>query len=351
MNESPHTFTQRILIAVGIITVVVLLLLLLWFAIDIFLLAFAAVLLAIFLRGLSNWVSEHTPLSKRWSFALVTIALVGITGGGIWLLAPDAANQIDELGKSLPQSIGELTQRLENYEWGQQLIAQLPSTDELLASRANALTTISSFFSTTLGAFADLIIVLFVGLHFAADPHLYLRGVVRLVPLNHRSRAREVLDEVGHALGRWLIGQLASMTVIGILTTIGLWLLGVPLALTLGLIAGLLSFIPNLGPIIALVPAALLALLQGPMTVLYVILLYTVIQTLESYLLTPFMQKWMISLPPALTIFVQVLLGFLLGGLGLVLATPLLAAGLVLVRMLYVEDVLHDSTVTDSKEK
>lgn len=132
------------------------------------------------------------------------------------------------------------------------------------------------------------------------------------------------------------------MIVIGVLTAIGLWLLGVPMAVTLALIAALLTFIPNIGPILAVVPAALLALLQSPMQVVYVCLLYFGIQTFESYLLTPLVQRRTVSLPPALTIFAQVLAAVLLGGLALSLATPMAAALVVLVRMLYLEDVLGD---------
>ena len=141
------------------------------------------------------------------------------------------------------------------------------------------------------------------------------------------------------------------MIIIGVLTAVGLWLLGVPLALTLGLLAALLTFIPNIGPILAVVPAALLALLQSPTRALYVVLLYLGIQTVESYLLTPLMQKRTVSLPPALTIFAQVLMGILVGRIGLVLATPLTAALFVLVKMLYVEDILGDSIETDNIER
>jgi predicted PurR-regulated permease PerM len=115
-----------------------------------------------------------------------------------------------------------------------------------------------------------------------------------------------------------------------------------PLALTLGLLAGLLSFIPNIGPILSFVPAGLLAIPQGFSQVLYVGLLYIGIQTVESYVITPPMQRRMVSLPPALTISAQVILGVLFGFLGLLLATPLAAAVLVLVKMLYLEDVLGE---------
>lgn len=131
------------------------------------------------------------------------------------------------------------------------------------------------------------------------------------------------------------------MILIGSLTTAGLWLLDVPLALTFGVLSALFTFIPNIGPPLAILPAILLALTLSPTRALYVLLLYLVIQTVESYLLTPLLQQRVVSLPPALTISAQILMAVLLGGLGLALATPLTAVSLVLVKMLYVEDVLN----------
>ena len=300
---------------------------------------------AIFLRGVSDWVSERTQLSGGWSLALVTLSLISILGICIWLLAPDVAEQIDELQKSLPQSVRHLSERVEQYEWATDS-AQLPNPSELLPGRTNVLARVTGIFSTTLGIIANLVIIISLGLYLAVEPRLYTRGVIRLVPASRRERSRAVLDEVGKTLRWWLIGKAASMVVIGALTAFGLWMLNVPLALTLGLLAAALTFIPNIGPILAVVPAALLALLQSPTRALYVLLLYLVIQTVESYLLTPIVQRRTVQLPPALTIFSQVLLGVLLGGLGLALATPITAAALVIVRMVYVEDALNDSIAT-----
>lgn len=346
MADSSNNFAHRVLVAVTIITSVILLLLLLWYAVDVLLLAFAGLLLAIFLRGLSDEVSSRTALSDGWALALVTVVLVlGLVLGG-WLLAPDIADQIEELRRSLPQSVQQLAQRIERYAWGRQLLAQLPDTNELMSDKAKILTRFTGIFSSTLGVFANFIIFISLGLYLAAAPQIYTSGLIKLVPISRRPRAREIGEEIGSVLRWWLIGQVGAMIVIGLLTATGLWLLGVPLALTLGLLAALLTFIPNIGPILSVVPAALLALLQSPTRALYVLLLYLGIQTVETYLLTPMLQKRTIALPPALVIFAQVLLGVLVGGLGLVLAVPLTAVAFVLVKTLYVEDTLHDSSTT-----
>nr|WP_229374877.1 AI-2E family transporter [Fibrella rubiginis] len=143
----------------------------------------------------------------------------------------------------------------------------------------------------------------------------------------------------------WLIGKLFSMIVVGVLSFLGLWLLGVKLAAALALFAGLITFIPNFGPILALVPAVLFAFSDGPQQVLYVVLLYTGIQLIESNLLTPLVQNKMISMPPALVLISQLIMGVFVGGIGLILATPVMAVVLILVKMLYVQDVLDDKSV------
>ena len=343
MNDSRENYSSRVFISAIIVALITLLLLLLWYAADVLLLGFAGILVAIFLRGLSDWVSERTHLSGGWSLALVVLGLVSLVAVVAWVLAPDVAAQVDELRRSLPQSMRRLSERIEQYEWGRQILAQLPNANELMPGRADVLARVTGIFSTTLGLFADLFIIISIGLYLAVEPRLYTRGVILLVPASRRERARAVLNEVGSTLRWWLIGKAASMVVIGTLTALGLWLLNVPLALTLGLLAAVLTFIPNIGPILSVVPAALLALLQSPTRALYVILLYLGIQTLESYLLTPMVQRRAVQLPPALTIFSQVLLGVLVGGLGLALATPLTAAALVLARMIYVEGTTDDS--------
>lgn len=346
-----HNFTSRIVLAVGITTLAIFLSLLLWYAADVLLLAFAGILLAIFLRSLSDWVSEITPLSGGWSLGVVVVGLISILTIGIWLLAPGVADQIDELQKKLPQSVRQLERHVESYEWGRKALAQVPNANELVPDKADVLARVRGVFSTTFGAIANFFIIIFIGLYVAAEPRLYSDGLIRLVPLNRRQRAREVLDEVGSTLRWWLIGKVASMIVVGVSTVVGLWLLDIPLALTLGLLAALLTFIPNVGPILSVVPAMLLALMQSPMQALYVALLYLGIQTVESYFLTPLMQKRTVSLPPALTIFTQVLFGVMVGSLGFVLATPLTAAAIVMVKMLYIQDALKDSIETDSSQK
>ncbi|MRG96573.1 AI-2E family transporter [Polyangium spumosum] len=307
------------------------------------LLVFAGVLLAVFLRGASQWFGRHAGLSAGWSLAAVLFALAGVSVVAGWLIAPSIAAQVDVLVQRVPEAAGRLGGWLERYEWGRGLISW-GSAFSMPAPR-RTLSGATSVLSTSAGIATSFVVFLFVGLFLAADPGVYRRGVLRLFPVARRARARVIFDEVGQTLGRWLLGKLFSMAVVGVSTYAGLALLGVPLAATLALLASVLTFVPYVGPLAALVPAALLALLQGPALAAYVVALYLGIQFVESYLLTPLVARRTVSLPPAVTITSQVVMGTLTGGLGVVLATPLAAALLVLVKRAYVEDVLGDDSV------
>lgn len=349
-SHSHPRFARRALVATCIATGVAFVLLLLWYAAEVLLLVFAAVLLAVFLRGLSDLLSKRINLSAGWSLAIVTLTIVAVLAGTVWLLAPRISAQVDQFSEYLPRAVEQLRARLSQYGWGRRMIAEVPNLTDVVVGRGGVLARATGIFSGVFGVVVNALIVLFVGLYLAVEPRLYTNGLVRLVPIGHRARALEILSALGHTLRRWIVGRLVLMLLNGVLTALGLWLLGVPLALTLGILAGLLNFIPNIGPVIAGVPAVLIALMQSPQQAFYVFILYVVLQSLDGYVLTPLVQRRTVELPPVLTITAQVLLGVLLGTLGVLLATPLTAVALVLVKMLYVEDVLGDSVVTSNED-
>ena len=355
-TSSPSiSFARRALITVGLVTLAVLIFSIVWYAIDVFLVAFAGVLLAVALRGLSDWVRRHTRLSSRWSLALVTLALVVLLALDVTLFAASIAEQVTKLTEQLPQSVAEARQRVEQLPGGQQIVGLFPQVGSGEQgsggsgqggagqnSGGGQAGGIASLFSTSLGIVANIAIIGFLGLYFASEPDLYINGAVRLVPKTKQKRARDVIHTLGYTLRWWLLGQLISMTVVGLLTGLGLMVLGVPLAPVLGLLAGLLDFVPTVGPIIAAVPGVLLAFSAGSTTGFLALGLYVVVQILEGYVLYPLVLERAVKLPPALTILALALMGVLLGPLGLLLATPLLAVVLTLVKMLYVEDMLDE---------
>jgi predicted PurR-regulated permease PerM len=347
-NADRSRSTRQTLETLTIVAAFTLTFLFFWFAVRVLLLAFAGALLAILLFTLSEWVRKHSVLSHGLSLAVVLIGLMSILGAAIWLLAPELAGQVDELSARLPQSLAQLAHYLEQYSWGRGFVTQMSRGTGFLPRSVLAQAT--GVFSTTFNVLASVAIILFVGIYGAAEPGLYTEGFLRLVPVRKRKRVREILAQLAHTLRWWLIGRAVAMVLVGLLTSLGLWLLGVPLALTLGLLAAILTFIPYVGPILSVVPAALLALLQTPVLALYVVILYLVIQMTEGYLITPLVQERAVSLPPALTLLSQVIMAVLVGVLGLLLATPLAAAGMVLVKTLYVEDTLGDSDRQEREE-
>lgn len=349
-DESTRTVASRSLIKVSVLAVVTLLLVVAWLAFDFILLLFAAILFGALINGVSCWISDKTPLSRKGSMAVFFILFLIAIGLFSWFVAPSISEQAQVLSNSLPEAVERLRERADHSEWISRIMAYQDSLNEAV-SVDDGFSLVTSILSSVAGALTSSVVAFVIGICLALNPSIYFEGFIKLIPLSYRTRAREVLSESGSTLQAWLIAKLIEMLLIGVLTTLGLWLLGIELALVLGLIAGLLSFIPNIGPVIAVIPALLLGSLEGTRTMLYVAGLYAVVQALESYVFTPWMQDRIVSVPPALTISMQLLFGLLAGTLGLLLATPLGAVGMVMVRMLYVEDVLGDHGEPDQRQQ
>lgn len=310
---------------------------------SVLLLIFAGVLFGVFVNGLSGSLHRHTPLSYRWSYAIIALLIIGLIVGGFYYMGSQVGQQISELSQKLQSAGDRLNRQLNQYPWIQRY---LPEMSEI---RSNVTDGGSGIFPEVmrgvrwlLWGITGLVVIFFVGLYVAYDPHLYEAGLVKLVPPERRDHACEILRKLRTALGRWIIGRIISMSIIGVFTAIGLWLLNVPLPVTLGVLAALLTFIPNIGPILAAIPQALLALQVGMNTVLYVILFNIALQTIESYMVTPIVQRYEVTLPPALTIFVQLLMAVVVGPIGIIMAAPLTVTAMVLIQMLYIRDELGD---------
>lgn len=348
-QEDPdqRVFQRRLLTVIGVGTVVIVLLLTSWVTVNILLLVFLSTLFAIIFRSFMRIITYNTKISDNIAFVIVLGGLIGIIGVLVAWLGPQLSNQFEQLIDQLPQSVERVRENLSQSRWGQFLLEQAPTSSQLNdivlgENQADLVGQVTGFFSRTLAGLTNAIVVIFLALFLAAEPEIYTNNFVRLFPKSRRKRTREVLDAIAQIIQQWLLARFLSMIFVGIATTIGLFLLGTPLALALGLIAGLLSFIPTFGPLLAVVPAVLLAFLESPQQALYVCGLYILVQQIDNYLVTPYVERRTVLLPPALMIVTQLLLGVLVGFLGLVLAAPLAAALVVIVRMLYVEDVLDD---------
>ncbi len=314
-----------------------------WQLLFVIALAFLALLIGVLLRTGGEYLGKLIGGRTGWGLAAFVLLLLAAGVLAVWLLAPRVAAEVSRIQDKLPASFDAARQLARDAGLPQAFVdeIQLPSAERLMviARRAGGLV------FGTLGVVATGVVVFFLGLYLAAEPGMYRRGFLHLVPRRHRDRAEGTLLAVGQALRWWIIGQLCSMAVIGSMTFVGLWALGVPLAFTCALLTMGLTFIPNFGPILSLLPPVGLALSvpgDGPAKAGYVVLLYLAVQLFESYLITPLIQKKAVRMPPALLILSQVLMGVLLGAIGIALAAPLVAASMVAVRELYLEPVLDD---------
>ncbi|HET6880786.1 MAG TPA: AI-2E family transporter [Pirellulales bacterium] len=317
--------------------------LLLWLAAGTLFMIFAAVLLAVFLCGLTDLLARYTGMRRLGALAIVCLILLLAIGVAAWFTASTLAEQVQQFSEELPEAVKDLRKKLEAYPWGAFVADELKQVRTSAEDSEKTLSRAAGAASAVVETVTGAVVIGFLGLFLAIDPELYKRSLVRLVPPDRRERAREVLDGASMALWRWILGRLVSMGAVAVGATLGFYLVGMPMALMLGVFAGLVNFIPNLGPLFWLAPAMLLAFVQSPVQALYVGLLFMVVQTLEGYVITPAVQQRMVHLPPAVALSVQVIFGALWGFPGLALATPFAALSLVVVRKLYVEDALGDS--------
>jgi predicted PurR-regulated permease PerM len=335
-------FWRRSLSLLLIIALMVFVIYVLWKAVHVLLLFFAGALLAVLLRTFADGICWLVPVGAKVSLTIAIFLLVGSMTLAGWLVAPQVAEQVEKLGTSIGESISGVEDKLREWGIGRHVADGLERVQEMAADEA-MVGRVAGVFSTTFGALAAALLTVTVAVFLAYQPMLYVNGLMRLIPQARRERTRQVMETIGHTLRWWLVGQLISMAVLFASTWVMLALLGVPLAFILALLTGLLTFIPYLGPILALLPILLIAFVEGPELALWVFILYMVIQNVEANVLMPIVFHKTVHLPPALTLAAQILLGSMLGFLGVVLATPLAAVALVVVQMLYVEDALGDS--------
>lgn len=297
--------------------------LILWAGIDVFLLIFATILLAILLHSIGTGTQKLIRLPYVLSLAIGLSVITGILVLIFTLYSPLIAKQFELLVAELPEGAAGLKTTLAphlNFDF-------LPSGSVekgLTLFNETFFKQVLTIFSGTISSIVSFIIFLIIGFYLAVSPEYYVRGAQFMIPKKSQKRVWDVVTNIHHSLKFWLLGKVLSMIAIGILTFIGLWSLNISLAAILGILAGLLAFIPYVGSIIASIPAILIAFTNSPISAVYVIILYLGIHILDGYLITPYIEQKTVSVPPALTIASQILLYTLIGGLGLALVTPLI---------------------------
>jgi predicted PurR-regulated permease PerM len=358
--------TRDILRTLAIVAAFYITLQLLWIGRSVVLLAFLGVLFGLALTAAVDWL-ERRRVPRAIAAVLIVLSFLGLLVGIGAATAPSIASQMDELKTQLPQAIQKIQGWISERQQGVTEVldqvapageqppdakesGQVEETEDKPASLGRSLVEqiggigkhVFGIFSSTLAILGGMLLIIFIAVFVAVEPQTYHAGLMHLFPHEMRARAGEVLTATAAMLRRWLLAQMVGMLVIGLLTTGVLFLLGIKSAIALGIIAGILEFVPIVGPILAAVPAVAMGFLDSPEKALYVVLAYTAIQQVESNLLYPILMKKGLELPPVLTITAQGILAIVFGLIGLLVAVPLLAVIIVPIKMLYVRDVVGD---------
>ncbi len=317
----------------------------LWQIREVLLLIFAAVVLANALNVLVERFSR-SGMKRAFAVLLSIFLLLAVLVGFFLVIVPPFADQFQELSELVPKGIQRLSIWFEALQAriSPQLMQYFPTIDQLLQQVQPFVNRLLgggfSFFSSSLGVIFNLLLVIVLTLMLLADPAPYRKSFIRLFPSFYRRRVDEILDKCQVALRGWLVGILFNMFVIASLSFVGLLFLRVPLALAQAALAGILTFIPNIGPALSVIPPIAIALLDTPWKALAVLILYILIQQVESNLLTPYVMAQQVSLLPAITLLAQVFFATFFGFLGLFLALPLTVVAQVWLKEVLVKDIL-----------
>lgn len=341
------TLERRVFRATAVVLATVAAAYVLWRLVDLLLLLFACALVSLILLTITNAIRRRVAMPFGVALTLTVVGLLALIGGALWFFGATMQGQFAELATRLPGAWANFQARLAQSSVGAAVLERAqglaPSAQTIVNAATTALAAVG-------GALSGLAIVLVGGLYLAAQPTLYAVGLLRLVPARAQKPAAETLDAISVSLRNWLKGQALGMLFVGVGTGLGLWLVGVPAAWAIGLVAGLAEFVPYAGVIFAGVPAVVLAFGQDTSTGLWTLGVLVAVQQLQGNLVMPLLQNRMVDLPPAITIFGIIAAGILFGAAGVLLATPLTIVVLVLVRRLYLEEDKHEVLASGDRQ-
>lgn len=332
-----------------------------WYLTGVWLIVFAGILFAVLVLSIVDVLKKLPVLGGRFaklphklSVGMVLLALFGGLVGMAYLFGGKLVSQLDELQQALPHAIDKLTSHIESMpmvnDWLQDKVDITAISERPIYTLAQSfLDSLSSWLQYTpsliggvMGALTSFVAILMIGLFFAMSPSVYTRAFLRVIPQDKRPKGKYLLTRSNQALKRWLLGQLLTMSFVGVLTAITLYLTGVPFAMALGFLTFLFDFIPVLGPFLAGIPIVLMTLLFAPDMLIWVGVLLVVIQQIESMAISPLVQSRLVDLPPVALLVSQLIMGAFTGILGVALATPLMVLVIVWVQVLYVKFMLKD---------
>jgi predicted PurR-regulated permease PerM len=335
---------------IGVALFVALLIFAWHFAATLFLI-FAGMLLGVALNAMTGLLGRLVPLPQPVRLAIVCLALVAMLSGIVFLGGTTIAQQATILSNTIKSQLVNVKAFLESHGVDTSFFdinsftAPSNTTETPAASSPHNLPSASAIASSggailgqtfkvllgTVSAVGNFFIVLFLGLAFAVQPSVYREGLLFMAPATHRARATVIIDRIGFTLERWLIAQIITMAAVFLVTWIGLAIIGIPSSFILGIQAGLLAFIPTVGAILGGLIVVLASLASGWVAGLSAFVLFLGVHVLESYVLTPIIQRQALDIPPATLFSFQILLGVVFGVWGLALALPLMAIAKVMI--------------------
>jgi predicted PurR-regulated permease PerM len=325
-------FIRRVLIVLALAS----LFFIAWHLRGVIMMLFGAVVVASVFRALADILRKRLRLPDPVAVAGAVLIVLAVLVGLGALFGSHIAQQVETLRTTLPKAWESFEARI--GEWGLgEALSQGVTGGSAFANVGRTLISVGS-------GLADTLVVIFGGIFIAAQPNFYRHGAIKLIPPGKRALVTDAIIDSERALRLWLKGQLIAMVLVGLLTGIGLWALGMRSAMVLGLLAGVLEFIPFAGPILAGIPAVLLALAVSPDLALWVLLLYVAVQQVEGAILQPLVQQYAVDLPGVILLFALIAFGTLFGAIGVVLAAPLAVVSYVMVKRLYIREALDTET-------
>lgn len=339
MQMSYLEFLKRTLLLVAIAVLPVLI----WYLFGVILITIGAIILAMLLRlgarPFVRWLSLPEPLA----LAISSVVILGVTVGAGYLFGTRITSEFQDVSQRAMSALMEIRHALEGSPYGKFVLDHFSSSDVSVTSVLSGLLKISSRFLEA------VVIMVISAVYLAAQPRHYRNGLVWLFPPRAHAHAARIIDGIGEALRLWLIGQLIQMALIGLLCMVAVWIIGVPSPLALGLIAGIGEFIPYVGPLLAAIPALLVALTKSPEATLWTAVAYLIIHQIEGNIVAPLIQRSMVSIPPAVMLFGIVATTYLFGATAIIFAAPIVVVTFAGVSLLYVRDTLGEKTALTRK--
>lgn len=344
-RESEHAdFIRRTLIVAAIAAGAFLA----WKLRFVFVLLFGAVLIATIIRAVAGPLKKHLRLPDAIAVAIAVILIVGLVGSTVWMISSQITSQTEQMSEAMPKAVATIDEWLGGFGMQhpvQSWLGHFKSDNSVIVAH------FEGWLSSLTLVVTSMLIVVFGGIFLAAQPRFYGVGAIKLIPPERRALIAEAGADSAVALRLWLKGQIVAMVAIGVLTYVGFLIIGIPSALVLSIIAGLLEFVPYAGAVASAIPAVMVALVQGPEYAVWTVVMYVVVHHLEAYVLQPVVQQWAVEVPAVIMLFSLLAFGLLFGFIGILFAAPLAVVSYVLVKRLYVVEALDTPTPIPGEKK